>query len=194
MKTVFILALLAWATSLSAQHHHPTQLVSPFSKSLEKAYLSLQSSLAADDLNGAHESALAYISAFEKSTARLNVEALTQHAEAIAQANDIAAARASFKTLSSQATMLFDYLASSDSSPLYLVRCSMAFDGAGAEWLQNTQTISNPYYGSSMANCGSIVRRIGSTAPATASSSCCASQENHEASCEHLNSPSCCSQ
>lgn len=195
MKTALILLVLAVTASLTAQQH-PTQLVSPFSKSLERAYLSLQSSLANDDLNGAHESALLYIAAFEKSTARLNVEALTLHAEAIAQASSIDTARASFKELSTQAAMLFDYLAGADSSPLYLVHCGMAFDGQGADWIQSSQDMANPYYGSAMLKCGSVVRRIGAAQSTSSNNSgaCCATGNKSAEECQHPQTQACCSQ
>lgn len=156
-----IILSLALALNLFAQEHPKS--ASPFTQSLTEAYLALQSSLANDDLNGANEAALAYVAAFDKSTANLNVEKLTSYANEVASAPDLASARTAFKGLSSQAKMLFDYLATPESDPLYLVSCSMAFDGEGAEWIQATREVSNPYYGAMMPRCGTVTRSIGSS-------------------------------
>ncbi len=178
----FILSL-AIASNLFAQDHPKS--ASPFTKSLTESYLALQSSLAHDDLNAANEAALSYVAAFDKSTASLNVENLTRFANEIAVASDLATARNAFKDLSEQAKMLFDYLATSDSAPLYLVHCNMAFDGEGADWIQNTQDVSNPYYGASMPHCGTITRGIGSASQRAAS-------ENTQTACPAGMDPATC--
>ena len=36
----------------------------------------------------------------------------------------------------------------------------MAFDFKGADWLQRTKTIDNPYFGASMLRCGEITREL----------------------------------
>jgi Cu(I)/Ag(I) efflux system membrane fusion protein len=36
----------------------------------------------------------------------------------------------------------------------------MAFDNAGAEWLQRGEQIDNPYFGASMLRCGEIRREF----------------------------------
>ena len=36
----------------------------------------------------------------------------------------------------------------------------MAFDGKGADWLQQGTEISNPYFGAAMPRCGDIVDTI----------------------------------
>ncbi len=44
---------------------------------------------------------------------------------------------------------------------LVRAHCPMAFDGKGADWLQIGEGIRNPYYGSDMLGCGSVVERYG---------------------------------
>ncbi|MCH2176262.1 MAG: efflux RND transporter periplasmic adaptor subunit [Lentisphaeria bacterium] len=39
---------------------------------------------------------------------------------------------------------------------VFLGNCSMAFDNKGASWLQNSQDLTNPYWGSAMLRCGTI--------------------------------------
>ncbi len=183
---------LALAINLFAQEHPKS--ASPFTQSLTDSYLALQASLAGDDLNLAHEAALAYIASFDKSTASLNTEALTKHANEIAAAADLHGARYAFRELSSQAKMLFDYLATPDSKPLYLVHCNMAFAGEGADWIQASTDVTNPYYGSRMLTCGSVTRTLGSppqSNPVAHSDSCCASGGDHSACAKH-ESDACC--
>ncbi len=45
--------------------------------------------------------------------------------------------------------------------PVQQVYCSMAFDNAGALWLQRSREILNPYFGASMARCGELQETIG---------------------------------
>ncbi len=191
IKSVAAILALSLASSLFAQHH--PQSVSPFSESLTEAYLAIHSALAQDDLAAVHDAALFYIAAFDKTNADLNTENLTRYADQIASSQDLQAARVSFKALSEQAKLLFDYLAANSSQPLYLVRCGMAFGGQGAEWIQSTQEVANPYYGTKMQKCGSVLRSIGSfDTPITSSSSECNHDDASE-SCGHSNTGSCCS-
>ncbi len=54
---------------------------------------------------------------------------------------------------------------------LYLSFCPMAFSGKGAYWLQDSEQISNPYFGIKMSKCGEIKteygRKIKKTKPMT---------------------------
>jgi hypothetical protein len=43
---------------------------------------------------------------------------------------------------------------------VYKVHCPMAFD-TGANWLNNVAVVNNPYYGSKMLTCGSVVDSLG---------------------------------
>ena len=42
----------------------------------------------------------------------------------------------------------------------HVAYCPMAFDNAGAEWLQRDTQINNPYFGDSMLRCGEIRREF----------------------------------
>ena len=44
--------------------------------------------------------------------------------------------------------------------PVYRVFCPMAFDNKGAEWLQTTADVANPYFGDEMLRCGEIRGKI----------------------------------
>jgi Cu(I)/Ag(I) efflux system membrane fusion protein len=46
------------------------------------------------------------------------------------------------------------------SETLFVMHCPMAFDDAGGNWLQNKETIQNPYYAKEMKRCGEVTDRI----------------------------------
>ena len=39
---------------------------------------------------------------------------------------------------------------------LYVMHCPMAFDDTGADWLQDEESIKNPYYATQMKRCGEV--------------------------------------
>lgn len=43
---------------------------------------------------------------------------------------------------------------------LYIQFCPMADNGNGAKWLSETDEIENPYFGSTMLKCGSVIETI----------------------------------
>lgn len=43
-----------------------------------------------------------------------------------------------------------------DNRKIYLINCPMAFDGEGADWLNGSTEIRNPYFGDKMLTCGSV--------------------------------------
>lgn len=46
------------------------------------------------------------------------------------------------------------------SNDLYVQECTMAFNGKGANWLSQEHEILNPFYGSQMISCGSVIDTI----------------------------------
>ena len=80
--------------------------------------------------------------------------------------------RVAFEPLSLAAAALARRLPPEGSKAYYRIRCPMAFDGRGAEWLQLDQAVRNPYFGASMLQCGSVeevIRRGDNTPPNSAS-------------------------
>lgn len=80
---------------------------------------------------------------------------LKESAEAIARANDIAAARKHFQPLSNAIIAVAEQFGSK-SQKLLQYHCPMAFDFDGADWLQHKEGTENPYFGSEMFKCGSL--------------------------------------
>jgi len=44
---------------------------------------------------------------------------------------------------------------------IYRLRCPMAFDNRGAEWLQPDREVRNPYFGAAMLSCGDVAGSLG---------------------------------
>jgi membrane fusion protein, copper/silver efflux system len=82
-----------------------------------------------------------------------SVNELKNGAGKIQKSSDINQARKGFDTLS-KSMIEVAKMFGSDSQPLLVYHCPMAFDNTGADWLQNKEGTENPYFGSSMFSCG----------------------------------------
>ena len=71
----------------------------------------------------------------------------------LVNSKDIKNARTAFDILS-QAVIKTAKQFGSDQQTLLVFHCPMAFDGRGADWLQNQAATENPYFGSQMFKCG----------------------------------------
>lgn len=69
-------------------------------------------------------------------------------------ADDIYGTRQSFATLSNAIIEVLKTFGHAEIRGLYEFYCSMAFDGKGASWVQDSEEIANPYYGARMLKCG----------------------------------------
>ncbi len=142
----------------------------PFLDSLDPvydAYLRVQESLAADDLGGFLEAAGELKSALESvSETGLAGETLVGWRNASSKlatsqpTTTIEQARASFETMSDGVIELHRRFGHSPDEDWSIAYCPMAFDSAGADWLQRGDTINNPYFGASMLGCGDIVESL----------------------------------
>jgi hypothetical protein len=130
---------------------------------LLRAYLAVQAAMAADRHDVAAWQALraaatAVTAAPEPELQPLAAElaAPLQQAEDL----DLVAARVAFKQVSSAAERLFEIArpraVAAGNGTLYVQHCPMA----EADWLQLTPAVRNPYYGSSMLECGSVRREL----------------------------------
>lgn len=119
------------------------------------AYDALTTALASDQLHPAHAAASRL-----KSDAEPFPE-LTALAESLGNAESLESARAAFEPLSravlAQARAHQEHLG----APVYVAFCPMAFDDKGAEWLQRSRDIRNPYFGEAMLHCGVIRETLG---------------------------------
>ncbi len=129
------------------------------------AYLTIQTSLAADKMDGVTDAA----KTIAKLAAALDVtklqgeyakqykdlpQKLVQAAQAFAKETAIAPARQSFKELS-KPMALWGTLSKPEG--IAVAYCSMAPGG----WLQKAGELRNPYYGAAMLTCGEVVGGAG---------------------------------
>lgn len=115
------------------------------------------SALAAEPLDedtsrflAAYEQIRAALADDQLSAAQTAAKALPE-AKAIAEAKSISAARKAFKALSGRAVTI------ARGQPGYFIAHCTMFPG-GADWVQTTDQVSNPYWGKSMPHCGEIVK------------------------------------
>jgi copper chaperone CopZ len=86
------------------------------------------------------------------------VKSLGLDAKQIADTKDPVHQREQFIALSKNIYQLIKV--SKQESPIYYQFCPMANDGKGANWLSKENSVKNPYYGSMMLTCGSIIETI----------------------------------
>jgi hypothetical protein len=144
MMTIFIPALamvMAWAAPAAAADL-PAALIDP--------YLQVQTALANDTIEGVP----AHGAAIEKAAAALGADAapIAAGARKLAEAKDIAAARAAFGDVSTALTAYAEKTKSGLGPDVRLAYCPMV----NKPWLTKDKTIRNPYYGAAMLTCGSF--------------------------------------
>jgi Cu(I)/Ag(I) efflux system membrane fusion protein len=79
----------------------------------------------------------------------------------IKTAGDISEARTAFAPLSETMYASITGFGAEISRPAYRFHCSMAFEGKGAFWLQDTGEVENPYWGAAMFRCGDLSDTLG---------------------------------
>lgn len=153
-KIAFILACLSLtAFSASAQEITPAEV-----NALLTPYFGIQQSLADDDFPAAKGAARGLANTVKGNEA---LAPLARHAQAIANAANIAESRTAFQSLS-QALQPIVESTGTAGREVYVAYCPMAFGYTGAAWLQRDETIANPYFGDEMLRCGAIQKEIGS--------------------------------
>lgn len=154
MKTNFLLLTFAVALSLAPARaqwlESPTQPTGAVATVFDY-YFKIQKALAEDSLENVAVSASAIAEIVRKDTGSGLPMQIAAHAEALARARDVAAARTPFKALSGY---LIQFAKTSHAVGTYHeVHCPMA----NVNWLQNDdKTVRNPYLGKSMPQCGAF--------------------------------------
>ncbi|MCF6286681.1 MAG: efflux RND transporter periplasmic adaptor subunit, partial [Candidatus Hydrogenedentes bacterium] len=153
-----------------------------------EAYLSVQQSLASDDQDGAKEGVTLAQGALKSVDMALvtgdshmqwmkQAGAIEEALAAAEKADSIEVLRTTLAPLSEAIWSAAKAFGLQSDQALYQAHCPMALDGEGANWLQMDTEVSNPYYGSSMLSCGSVVDKFapmsaapqGATSPAEGS-------------------------
>lgn len=79
----------------------------------------------------------------------------------LSTAKNIAAARIAFRDLSNALIPVLEEFGSLEGRTIYVLHCPMAFNNAGADWLQSHPKVENPYFGKSMFACGKVTETHG---------------------------------
>lgn len=145
-----------------------------FKKQLDAAlddYFDIQQALAGDSLGQARAGAADLIKALEKVNMGLleghahmawmgQLETMNKSAREIYGAGGIKEARSWFQDLSAAMNESVHSFGISREQPVFLIHCPMAFEGKGADWLQEETEVENPYYGEAMLKCGERMETI----------------------------------
>ena len=129
------------------------------------AYLRVQVALAGDRLAEARKGGQALVSMLRGVSSRTELKAvrvawkpisrkLLRLGKQLSTARRITEARRLFSSASTQLIRAVQAFGLSGSFSVYRFHCPMAFNRQGADWLQRTSRVSNPYYGASMLRCG----------------------------------------
>ncbi len=136
-----------------------------------EAYFKVQQALSNDTLDAARSGAGEILSALKHVDMGLlegqahmrwmkELERLNKIAKSISTPAAIEEARQSFSTLSELIISVVKVFGAGGRHSIIRFNCSMAFDGRGADWLQNKEGTRNPYYGVAMLMCGEQVEII----------------------------------
>lgn len=132
-----------------------------------KGYFAIQSALAGDNLEAARAGAGQMRDALEAVGMELfpasahdlwmkaNGELKTVLTDTV-KIDDIQLMRKNFYLLSQQMIKLSKSFGPVGAGAFYVIRCPMAFDNRGALWLQDSENMTNPYFGEMMPKCGII--------------------------------------
>ncbi len=131
-------------------------------------YVTVQERLAADDLSGAKrafeqlgEKTRAFKPREHQALWKKFSSQITELTGQGARAGDLKAARALFVKLSQVVIEMLGRFGNPLAGPLEIAFCPMANDGEGAQWLQRSGDIVNPYMGQAMLACGEINSTLG---------------------------------
>ncbi|KQS92374.1 DUF3347 domain-containing protein [Chryseobacterium sp. Leaf394] len=155
MKTKFLVLGLAFCSALFFGQMKKNAQVSK----LYQNYIAIKNGLASDDTSKAAASA----SEFLKTLSGINSEVLPEgnltlmrnNAKVISESDHIKVQRTKFKNISNQMIAVAKQFKVAE-KPVYVQYCPMVQAG----WLSSESKIINPYYGSSMLNCGTVQQEI----------------------------------
>lgn len=122
-------------------------------------YMPLQAALAGDDEAAARQAARDLRGVFQEHCSEA-IPDLVGAAIAVVDAADMKAMREAFQPLSDTLWLMVQQTGWPGEQELRRFHCPMAFDNAGAHWLQFDETTANPYYGAMMLRCGGEVASL----------------------------------
>lgn len=138
------------ASNIEIPTEQATQLLKP--------YLAMQSALAADDLKTAQAQAKAMMEVTGHSGALPDL----LHDMLAAESLD-AMRKPHFEMLSNAMIAAVKASPASFEESLYVMNCPMVYGDRGADWLQSSEELRNPYFGAMMLRCGEVKETIGTS-------------------------------
>jgi len=156
------------APSTAAAVSATTQLSIPYTDEITVAYLEIAQALGAPQQSDDPIGVARLIDVAKNGSGRAEGEA-RKLVDAVASAatamngKPLAEQRRAFMKLSDSLIALADQSPPSAkvAQELYVIHCPMAFDASGgADWLQTTRAVANPYYATDMKGCGVVSRAI----------------------------------
>lgn len=152
------------SSNRSANAHATHGLSSPVEISAEQVtqliepYLAMQSALATDDLEGA------------KAHVKIMMAGLGHSGPLPALLHDMLASesldairRPHFEVLSNAMIAAVQPHANAFPGELRIMHCPMVYEDRGADWLQSSEPLLNPYFGAMMLTCGEVRETLGNT-------------------------------
>lgn len=132
------------------------------------SYFAMQKSLSGDDFDGAKKELTSLMGSLNKVDMGLlggdthnswmkESADLKKSTGTMKEANSLESFRASFATLSESLWIVAERFDIPGDKPVIRMHCPMAFNNRGADWLQESETVENPYFGSAMLRCGEKV-------------------------------------
>ena len=156
-KTIFLVAIIATlftGKTFSQDNSQQAKLLQ-----LLSGYYNIKDALVSGNANTASAKSEEFIKTLNSIDYKIisegNVNVLLKDASDISESNDIKKQRDYFANFSNNMAKLAKTIKLS-SQPIYQAYCPMK----KANWLSNDQSIKNPYFGSSMLNCGKVVETI----------------------------------
>lgn len=133
-------------------------------------YFDIQKALSNDDLDQAKKSSKQIMTTLitdsntltghTKTLWEKETQALAHTLKAIQSSITLSEARLSFEKLSGSIEPLVIHFGGPKGQRIAKYRCPMVDNNRGANWLQNSEGTQNPYYGSQMFSCGSMVKEL----------------------------------
>ncbi len=135
-------------------------------------YLAISEGLASDDLGAATKAVNLLqdaLGSFDSSSINAGTgkrwqaedKSLSAIAGRLSKAKDLDSMRSTFALLSDEMLTIQRTFGFENANQLFELHCPMAFDGRGATWIQDSDTVRNPYYGESMLQCADKVEKLG---------------------------------
>ncbi|HAO98951.1 MAG TPA: hypothetical protein DCQ83_02780 [Fibrobacteres bacterium] len=129
-------------------------------------YLKIQQALAGDDFQKAGNASKALFDTLKaaspnasKSSWDSAVANIRKSVEPLAAAKNIRDLRNGFTKVAAPVAEAIEKFGMKSGSPAFLFHCPM-HGPHGSDWLQKDKSTANPYFGSEMPECGSLVREV----------------------------------